>query len=203
MAADNLPAPLRDVVERLASLPGLGPKSALRAALTLLAMPRERAQALGRSIVDLRENLCLCRECGALTEKSPCHICADPGRDRTQLCLVAEWDSLLALEQMGVFKGMYMILGGLLSPLDGVEACNLEFERLRERLSRGEVTELILGMGATVESESTCSYVRNLVRDGYPGVKVTRLAQGIPMGAEVKYMDKETLRQSLAHRQDV
>jgi recombination protein RecR len=98
---------------------------------------------------------------------------------------------------------MYMILGGLLSPLDGVEACNLEFERLRERLSRGEVTELILGMGATVESESTCSYVRNLVRDGYPGVKVTRLAQGIPMGAEVKYMDKETLRQSLAHRQDV
>ncbi|MBU1249434.1 MAG: toprim domain-containing protein, partial [Proteobacteria bacterium] len=133
----------------------------------------------------------------------PCHICADPARDRAQLCLVAEWDSLLALEQMGVYKGLYMILGGLLSPLDGVEVCNLEFERLRRRLGSGEVTELILGMGATVESESTCSYVKNLTEKGYPGVRVTRLAQGIPMGAEVKYMDKETLRQSLTHRQDI
>lgn len=203
MVADNLPGPLREVVQRLAQLPGLGPKSALRAALELLAMPKDRAQGMGRSIVDLRENLCLCEECGALTETSPCAICADTARDRSQLCLVAEWDSLLALEEMGVFKGVYMILGGLISPLDGVEACNLEFEKLRARLESGEITELILGLGATVESESTCSYVKNLAERGYPGVRVTRLAQGIPMGAEVKYMDKETLRQSLTHRQDL
>ncbi len=203
MHDDKLPGPLRDVVERLAGLPGLGPKSALRAALALLAMPRDRAQGMGKSIIDLREELCLCELCGALTETSPCHICTDPMRDRTQLCVVSEWDSLLVLEQMGVYKGMYLILGGLISPLDGVEACNLEFDKLRKRLDCGEVEELILGLGATVESESTCSYVKNLAEREYPGVKVTRLAQGIPMGAEVKYMDKETLRQSLTHRQEI
>ncbi len=203
MLDDNLPGPLREVVERLAGLPGLGPKSALRVALALLAMPKERAQGMGKSIIDLREELCLCEECGALTETSLCHICADLVRDRSQLCIVEQWDSLLALEQMGIYKGMYIILGGLISPLDGVEACNLEFDKLRKRLDCGEVREIILGLGATVESESTCSYVKNLCEQGYPGVKVTRLAQGIPMGAEVKYMDKETLRQSLTHRQDV
>lgn len=203
MVSDNLPGPLREVVQRLTNLPGLGPKSALRAALALLAMPKDRAQGMGHAIVDLRDNLCLCEQCSSLTEVSPCNICADTGRDRTLLCVVAEWDSLLALEEMGVFKGLYMILGGLISPLDGVEACNLEFEKLRNRLKSGEIKELILGLGATVESESTCSYVKNLVERGHPGVKVTRLAQGIPMGAEVKYMDKETLRQSLTHRQDI
>lgn len=199
----NLPGPLRQVVEQFASLPGIGPKSALRIALTLLKMPDERARGFGRSVIDLRDNLCLCGRCGSLAETSPCELCSDPGRDPAQLCLVAEWDSLLALEEMGVYKGLYMILGGLISPLDGVDACTLEFDRLKARLDTGEVTELILALGATVESESTCSYVKNLLEQGWPGVRVTRLAQGIPMGGEVKYMDKETLKQSLKHRQSV
>lgn len=197
----NLPAPLREVVDRFASLPGIGPKSALRIALTLLKMPEEGARAFGRSILELRDHLRICGECGALSESDPCPLCADPGRDDAQLCLVAEWDSLLAMEEVGLFKGRYMILGGLIDPLGGTEACSLDFERLRNRLSKGVVKELILALGATLESESTCSYVKNLVENGWPGVGVTRLAQGIPMGGEVKYMDKETLRQSLLHRQ--
>ncbi|QGY41103.1 recombination protein RecR [Pseudodesulfovibrio cashew] len=199
----NLPGPLRDVVEQLSSLPGIGPKSALRIALTLLKMPREKAGGVGQSIIDLRQRLCLCEECACLAESSPCAICADPGRDDHQLCLVPEWDALLAMEEMGIYKGRYLVLGGLLSPLDGVEPGHLEIDRLKRHLGSGRITELILALGATLDGEATASYVKNLVELAFPDVSVTRLAQGIPMGGEVKFMDKETLRQSLVHRQKV
>lgn len=203
MVSDRLPGPLREVAEQLARLPGLGPKSALRAALALLKMPREQAEAVGRGVLTLRERLCLCTTCASLAESDPCPICADPGRNREQLCLVAEWDSLLALEEMGMFRGTYLVLGGLLSPLDGVGPQALEFDLLRRRLASGEVRELILALGATLDAENTASHVKNMLAQGFPGISVSRLAQGIPMGAEVKYMDRETLRQSLMHRQAV
>jgi len=199
----NLPKPLKEVVDQLSSLPGIGPKSALRIALTLLKMPRERANGVGQAVLDLRENLCLCDECACLAESSPCSICADPTRDTDQLCLVPEWDALLAMENMGIYKGRYLVLGGLLSPLDGIEPGHLEVERLKRHLGSGHVSELILALGATLDAESTASYVKNLVERDYPGVRVSRLAQGIPIGAEVKFMDKETLKQSLVHRQKV
>ncbi len=132
-----------------------------------------------------------------------CSICADPTRDTDQLCLVPEWDALLAMENMGIYKGRYLVLGGLLSPLDGIEPGHLEVERLKRHLGSGHVSELILALGATLDAESTASYVKNLVERDYPGVRVSRLAQGIPIGAEVKFMDKETLKQSLVHRQKV
>jgi len=199
----KLPGPLKVVVEQLSSLPGIGPKSALRIALTLLKMPRERAGGVGQSIIDLRENLCLCEDCACLAESSPCAICSDPGRDDDQLCLVPEWDALLAMEEMGIYRGKYLVLGGLLSPLDGVDPGHLEIDRLRRHLSRGKITELILALGATLDAESTASYIKNLVESDFPDVAISRLAQGIPMGAEVKFMDKETLKQSLVHRQKV
>lgn len=199
----NLPGPLKDVVTQLSSLPGIGPKSALRIALTLLKMPRERAGGVGQSIIDLRENLCLCEECACLSEASPCSICSDPSRESDQLCLVPEWDALLAMEEMGIYRGKYLVLGGLLSPLDGVEPSHLEIDRLRRHLGRGEISEVILALGATMDGESTASYVKNLVELEFTGVNVSRLAQGIPMGGEVKFMDKETLKQSLVHRQKV
>ena len=200
---DKLPGPLKDVVERLTRLPGIGPKSALRIGLHLLKLPQDSAQDFGRSIIELREKLCLCEECASLAETSPCPLCADPARHRDQICLVADWDSLLSMEEMGLFKGRYLVLGGLLSPLDGVGPGSLEFGRLRKRLAGGEVTEVILALGATLESETTASYVKNMVEADFPEVAVSRLAQGIPMGAEVKYMDRETLRQSLLYRQKV
>jgi recombination protein RecR len=203
MSLDRLPGPLREVAEHLSRLPGLGPKSALRAALALLKLPREQAEAVGRSILTLRERLCLCSRCASLAESDPCPICADASRSREQLCVVAEWDSLLALEEMGLFRGTYLVLGGLLSPLDGVGPQALEFDLLRRRLAEGEIRELILALGSTLDAENTASHIKNLVAQGFPQVGVSRLAQGIPMGAEVKYMDRETLRQSLMHRQAV
>lgn len=199
----NLPGPLKSVVEQLSSLPGIGPKSALRIALTLLKMPRERAGGVGQSILDLRENLCLCEECACLSEGSPCAICGDPSRDDDQICLVPEWDALLAMEEMGVYRGKYLVLGGLLSPLDGIEPGHLEIERFRRHLDKGMITEVILALGATLDAEATASYIKNLVESEYTNVNVSRLAQGIPIGAEVKFMDKETLKQSLVHRQKV
>ena len=124
-------------------------------------------------------------------------------RDDSLLCLVSEWDGLLALEQGGFFKGKYMILGGLLAPLDGVEPGALEMGRLKKRLLDGQVTEVVLALGTTIEAENTASYIKNLVDREFAHVKVTRLAQGIPLGAEVKFVDKETLRQSLQYRQDL
>lgn len=199
----NLPGPLKDVVDQLSSLPGIGPKSALRIALTLLKMPREKASGVGQSIIELRERLCLCEDCACLAESSPCAICADSARDNDQLCLVPEWDALLAMEEMGIYRGKYLVLGGLLSPLDGIEPGHLEIDRLKRRLSTGEISEMILALGATLDAESTASYVKNLVETEHPSVSVSRLAQGIPIGAEVKFMDKETLKQSLVHRQKV
>lgn len=200
---DTLPAPLREVVEHLSGLPGVGRKSALRMALALLNMPRDRAEAFGRAVLDLRSRLCVCSRCGGLADADPCRLCSDPSRDDSQLCLVAEWDSLLALEEMGVYRGRYLILGGLLSPLDGCEPGSLCFDLLRRRLGGGGVAELILALGSTVDAENTTSYVKNLVGNEFPGLTVSRLAQGIPIGGEVKYMDKETLKQSLTHRQKV
>lgn len=201
MAASRLPAPLIEVVEQLSRLPGLGPKSALRAAMTLLEWPRERTEALGRSIFDLRGRLCLCRDCAGLSETEVCPICADPSRDPGQLCLVSQWDSILILEETGLYKGLYLVLGGLLDPLEGVGPASLNFDRLRQRLAPGTARELILALGATLAAETTASHVKNMLTAEFPGLRLTRLAQGMPMGAEVKYMDRETLSQSMRYRQ--
>lgn len=200
---DRLPEPLQALVRQLSRLPGLGPKSAMRASMTLLKWPETETRRLGLAIHDLRDKLSLCSRCGALTEQDPCPVCADPERDDSLLCLVAEWDSMLTLEEGAFFKGRYFILGGLLAPLDNVHADSLEFERLLQRLGEGQVKELILALGATVEAETTAVHIRTLLNRTHPAVKVTRLAQGIPLGAEVKFMDRETLRQSLQYRQDI
>lgn len=198
----TLPEPLRVLVTELSGLPGLGPKSALRLALTLLKWPEARTRALGRSIHELRDRLSLCSRCGGLADRDPCPLCDDPRRDAALLCVLAEWDSLLAIEQGGFFAGHYLILGGLLAPLDGVDAADLDLDRLRQRLAGGEVAEVVLALGTTLEAETTASFVKSLLAREFPAVRVTRLAQGMPLGAEVKYMDKETLRQSLTHRQE-
>ena len=198
---ENLPEPLRVVAQELAKLPGLGPKSALRIALTMLKMPREKVTGIGQSVIDLREKLCICDQCASITDTCPCKICSDPKREHDKLCLVSEWDSLLAIEEMGLYRGYYLVLGGLLSPLDGVTPAQLEFQKFEERLAKGEVKELILALGATVDAEATASFIKNMVESKFPGVALSRLAQGIPIGSEVKYTDKETLRQSLEYRQ--
>lgn len=200
---NRIPEPLKALVEQLARLPGLGPKSAMRVAMTLLKWPEAETRRLGKGIHDLRDALHLCSRCGALTESDPCPVCADPERDDSLLCVVAEWDSMLTLEEGAFFRGRYLILGGLLAPLDNLSAEHLELNRLTSRLAEGRVREVILALGATVEAETTGALIRGLINRRFPEVLVTRLAQGIPLGAEVKFMDRETLRQSLQYRQEV
>lgn len=198
-----LPEPLSALVERFSSLPGVGPKSALRMALMLLKWPEPRVRDLGQAIYQLRDKLHMCSRCNSIADSDPCKICNDPNRDDGLLCLVSEWDSLLALEDGGFFRGKYMILGGLIAPLDGVDPGQLDVEGVRRRLAQGEVKELILALGTTLEAENTASYLKNMAEQEFPAVKVTRLAQGIPLGAEVRYIDRETLKQSLQYRQEL
>lgn len=198
----RIPEPLKALIEQLARLPGLGPKSAMRAAMTLLKWPESETRRLGTAIHELRDKLRLCSRCGALTESDPCPVCADPARNGEQLCLVSEWDSMVTLEEGAFFRGRYLILGGLLPPPD-MNGDSLDLDRLLARLGEGEVKEVILALGATVEAESTASFIRGLLGRRFPQVRVTRLAQGIPLGAEVKFMDRETLRQSLQYRQEL
>lgn len=199
----QLPEPLKAVVDQLTRLPGIGPKSALRCAMTFLKWPESETRRLGQSIYELRDALHLCSTCGALTESDPCRICADARREQDSLCIVADWDSLLTIEAGGFYNGQYLILGGLLAPLENVHPETLAFAKLDERLEKGGIQEIIFALGATVEAESTASFIKNRVARHFPHIKLTRLAQGIPLGSEVKFMDKETLQQSLRYRQDV
>ena len=199
----RIPEPLKILVDQIAKLPGLGPKSAMRVAMTLLKWPEAETMRLGKNIYELRSNLHLCNECGALSDVDPCTICSDPMRSNEILCLVSEWDSMLTLEEGGFFKGKYFILGGLLSPLDSRSSEYLEIEKLMQRLEKGEIKEVVLALGATAEAEATAVFVCEKIIARFPHIKVTRLAQGIPLGAEVKFMDKETLRQSLQYRQEL
>jgi len=161
----SLPAPLAELVEQLAKLPGLGPKSALKVAMTLLEWPRARAESLGDGILRLRERLCLCRHCAGLSETPVCPVCADPGRNHDQLCLTAQWDSIMQIEETGLFAGRYLVLGGLLDPLEGVSAGQLRLDMLRARLAEGEVRECILALGATLAAESTASHISRRAPD--------------------------------------
>ena len=138
----RIPDPLKALVEQLARLPGLGPKSAMRVAMTLLKWPETETRRLGKGIHDLRDNLRLCSRCGALTETDPCSVCSDKERDDSLLCVVAEWDSMLTLEEGAFYKGRYLILGGLLAPLDNLSAESLELDRLTKRLEEGQVRQV-------------------------------------------------------------
>ena len=201
MFPNKLPEPLLDMVQQIARLPGLGPKSALRCAMTLLQWPEEQTRRLGRAIHDLRDNLSLCSRCDALTDTDPCAVCADPARSQETLCLVAEWDSMIILEEGGFYKGQYFILGGLLAPLEGSTPETLPVGKLERRLSEGLISELILALGTRLEAESTAAYLKDRLNRAFPQLVITRLAQGIPLGADLRFMDKETLRLSLHHRQ--
>lgn len=196
----RLPEQLLAVVEQLARLPGLGSKSALRLAMTLLKWPESETRRLGESISTLRDSLCMCSRCGGLAAHDPCPICADGNREKNILCIVPEWDSLLTMEEGGFYNGQYLVLGGLLE--SGQKTGQLELDRLEKRLAEGETGEVVLALGATVEAENTAAYLKEILSRRFPGIKISRLAQGIPLGGQIKFMDRETLRQSLKYRQE-
>lgn len=197
----QLPEPLEEVARQLARLPGIGPRSALRIAMKLLQWPESEAKRLGSAIVNLRDSLCLCSRCGGIAATDPCPICGAPERAADTLCIVPEWDSILALESGNFYNGQYFVLGGLISPAQKTDSSALAIDQLLKRLGENEITEVIMALGSTLEAENTATYLKQLLAREYPDIAVTRLAQGMPLGAEVKYMDQETLRQSMCNRQ--
>lgn len=191
---------LERLVRSLSRLPGLGRKSATRVALHLLTGGGAEAHAeeLTTALGEARRQVRTCTQCGAITEPDPCRICTSERRDRSQLCVVASPVDVLPIEKAGFFRGRYFVLGGLLSPIDGVRAGDLPFERLLDRLQDGPVTELIIALDASVEGETTALYIQRLL-SGNP-LQLTRLATGIPVGGALAYTDEVTLQRAFQFR---
>lgn len=187
------------LVAELARLPGIGRKTAQRLTYFLLKQPREETARLARALAALGERVRSCSRCGNLTEQDPCAICADPRRDATVVCVVEEASDVLAIERAGEYRGLYHVLGGRLSPLDGVGPDALNIPGLLTRVANGSgVREVILATNPSVEGEATAHYLERALRSH--GVRVSRLARGLPMGGELEYADGETIAQAIAER---
>jgi len=188
---------LENLVRHLNRLPGLGRKSATRIALHLVGK-ESPAPELEAAIVEARTRVSNCTNCGAITENDPCRICTSASRDATSICVVATAVDILPFEKAGFFQGKYFVMGGLLSPLDGVRARDLPFDRLVQRIADDSVTELILALDSSVEGETTALYIQNLL-DGQD-LNLTRLATGIPVGGALAFTDEVTLQRAYLYR---
>ncbi|HLJ68879.1 MAG TPA: recombination mediator RecR [Chloroflexota bacterium] len=190
--------PIARVVDELSRLPGIGPKTAQRLTYFLLRAPNEQAQALAESILELKSKVVLCSQCFNIAERSPCEICSDPERDASRFCVVEEPLDVLALERTGQYRGLYHVLHGALSPIEGVGPDELKIRELMRRLDSTTVQEVILATNPNIEGDATAHY---LTRQIQPlGIKVTRLARGLPVGGDLEYADEVTLSNALAGR---
>jgi recombination protein RecR len=192
---------IEELTTELARLPGIGRKTAQRLTFHLLQQPPEMVGRLASALVAVAERVRPCRECGNLTEDQPCTVCADPRRDGTVLCVVEDASAVALVDRSTDFKGRYHVLGGRLSPLDGVGPESLRLDRLVSRVREGGVREVILATNPSMEGEVTATYIQQLLA-GQP-VRVTRLARGLPMGGDLEYVDGVTLAHALVARQDV
>lgn len=189
---------LDNAVTELSRLPGVGRKTALRLALHLLRQDVNVATALGQSIIDLRQGIRYCRECHNISESEVCPVCADPMRDRSTLCVVENVKDVMAFENTRQYAGLYHVLGGLVSPMDGIGPEQLEIDSLVARVSAGGVNEVIIALSPTMDGETTAYYIYRRLRG--TGVKVTQLARGVAVGNELEYTDELTLGRSLMNR---
>ena len=192
---------IEELVAEFAKLPGIGRKTAQRLTYFLLKQPREEAARLSRAVAALGERVHACSRCGDLTEADPCALCTDPRRDASLICVVEEASDVAAIERAGEYRGLYHVLGGRLSPLDGVGPEALNLPRLLARLANGTVVrEVIVATNPSVEGEATAHYVERTLRLDAPAVEVSRLARGLPVGAELEYADGETIAQAFSAR---
>jgi len=204
VSTDQLPsaAPsLARLVRELHKLPGIGPKSAQRLAYYLLRMPAADARSLAEAIVEVKDKVTLCSICQNVTEIDPCRICTDSARDRSIMCVVEEPLDILALERTGSYHGLYHVLHGAISPMDGIGPDDLKIRELLDRLRDGETKEIILATNPNLEGEATSMYLDRLI--GPLGLRVTRLARGLPAGGDLEYADDVTLTRALEGRQEM
>jgi len=197
----GLSGPMARLIEELSKLPGIGPKSAQRLAYHLLRVPEDQARDLAAAITEMKARSTLCAVCQNITETSPCALCRDVGRDSTKICVVAEPLDLLALERARGYRGLYHVLHGVISPMDGIGPEQLKVRELLMRLQDGGVQEVIMATNPTVEGEATAMYLHRLIAP--LGIKVTRLARGLPAGADLEYADEVTLSRAMENRQEV
>lgn len=189
---------LENAVNELSLLPGVGKKTALRLALHILRQDKEWGVALGQSIIDLRNNIRYCSECHNISEQEICPVCSDPKRQRDILCVVENVKDVMQVENTRQFKGLYHVLGGLISPVDGISPHQLEIDSLVERVRNNEVKEVILALSSTMEGETTGFYIFRKLEP--LGVEITQLARGIPVGNDLEYTDEITLGRSIVGR---
>lgn len=202
--SETLPStamPVSRLIEEFNKLPGIGPKSAQRLTYYLLRASAEDAQALAQAILEVKEKIILCSICQNITDSDPCAICRNDQRDQSSICVVEEPLDILALERTGSYKGLYHVLHGVISPMDGIGPDDLKVRELLARLKTGQVREVIMATNPNLEGEATAMYLTRLIAP--LGLKVTRLARGLPMGADLEYADSVTLARALEGRQEV
>jgi len=192
---------VEDLIAKLAKLPGIGKKTAARLAFHILQSSQEDAQALARSIQQVKERIGLCHICFNIAEGEVCTICRNPQRDRSLLCVVEGPSDLMAIESTGIFKGLYHVLQGAIAPLDGIGPQELKIAELLERLKQGGVREVIIATNPTIEGDATALYLAKVVKP--LRITVTRIAQGIPAGGDIEYVDIKTMSRSLEGRREV
>ncbi|MBE0611530.1 MAG: recombination protein RecR [Dehalococcoidia bacterium] len=197
----STPEPIQRLVESFHRLPGIGPKSAQRLAYHILRTSEQEASALAQAILDVKQRIRLCSQCMNITESDPCGYCRDERRDRSVVCVVEQPLDVLAIERSGGYRGLYHVLHGVLSPMDGIGPEHIHIRELVVRLQAGEIQEVIMATNPSLEGEATAMYVQRLI--GPAGVKVTRLARGLPSGADLEYTDDVTLARALEGRQEI
>ncbi|MFQ5841738.1 MAG: recombination mediator RecR [Thermodesulfobacteriota bacterium] len=193
--------PIERLINELTKLPGIGRKTAARLAFHILRIRKKEAQELARGIIDVKEKIQLCSVCFDLTDKDPCRICSDSRRNDEVICVVEEPNDLMAIEGAGDFHGKYHVLHGTLSPLEGIGPEDIKVRELLQRLETGKVKEVIMATNPNVEGGATALYLTELIKP--LGVKVTRIAYGIPMGGDIEYTDGETLAKALEGRREI
>ncbi|WP_370890910.1 recombination mediator RecR [Janibacter sp. GXQ6167] len=189
---------VQDLIDELGRLPGIGPKSAQRIAFHLLQADPQDVQRLASALTEVKAKVRFCTICGNVAEAEQCRICLDPRRDPSSICVVEEAKDVVAIERTREFRGRYHVLGGAISPLDGIGPDDLSFRELMARLASGEVTELILAMDPNLEGEATAAYIGRLLKDF--DVRITRLASGLPVGGDLEYADEVTLGRAFEGR---
>lgn len=193
--------PVSRLIEELSKLPGIGPKSAARLTYYLLRIPEAEARALAEAIIAVKEKTVLCSSCQNITDSNPCAVCASKERDHSIICVVKEPLDILALERTGRYRGLYHVLHGVLSPMDGIGPDDLKIKELLQRLKAGSVSEVILATNPNLEGEATAMYLQRLLSPF--GVRLTRLARGLPVGGDLEYADEVTLTHALEGRQEM
>lgn len=197
-----LPKSIQNLIDEFSKLPGIGPKTAARLVFYLLSKPKNDIENLGQAMLGLKENLRFCRECFNITETETCSICLSDKRNRKVVAVVEEPLDVIALEKTGGFDGLYHVLGGAISPIEGVGPEQLRIVQLLDRAQEGSLAEIILATDPDFEGEATAAYIKDRIIEVVPGIKVTRIARGLPVGSNIEYADEVTIKRSLEGRRD-